>query len=137
MTEPGSPDHPNATRVRQLFAAFANRDITTVRDLLAEHAVWHFPGVHGALAGDHRGHDGIFQFLARVMSLTEGTFHLDLHDVIANDETAVALLTGHAQRNGKILHNPTSLHMKLNGGRVTELWEYVWDLTHVEDFWSD
>jgi len=130
-------DHPNATRIKQLFAALGNRDVGTVRQYLAEDAVWHFPGGRGALAGDHHGHDRIFQFLALVMTLTQGTFHLEFHDVVAHEETAVAFFTGHGQRNGKTLHNPTSLRMTIAAGKVTELWEYVWDLPHVEDFWSE
>ncbi len=70
------------------------------------------------------------------MTLTEGTFHLDLHDVVANDETAIALFTGHGERSGKTLRNPTCLRIKIEDGKVVELWEYVWDLDHVEGFWS-
>ena len=74
--------------------------------------------------------------MTSVVALTSGTFRLDLHEVIANDDTAVALFTGHAQRSGKKLLNPTSLRMHIREGKVTELWEFVWDLEQVEDFWS-
>jgi uncharacterized protein len=70
-------EHPNAALIRRLFQAFAERDFATAQSIIAEDAVWHFPGTRGALAGEHRGHEAIFRFLASVMTLSGGTFHLD------------------------------------------------------------
>jgi ketosteroid isomerase-like protein len=129
-------EHPNATRVRELFAAFGRADIGAVRAVIPEHAVWHFPGRHGQLAGAHRGRDAIFAFLLNVQALTTHTFHLELIDVLANDAHAVALFRGHAQRNDKTLDNPTCLRLRLEHGQVVEVWEFVWDLFTVDDFWA-
>src|SRR5262249_19828024 len=114
---PGSPacaigappmDHPNAIRVRELFAAFATGDVDTIRAVIPEHAVWHFPGRRGQLAGTHRGRDAIFAFLLRVRALTGGRFHLELIDVVGNDVHVVALFRGRAERDGRALDNPTA-----------------------------
>jgi hypothetical protein len=128
--------HPNAIRIRELFAAFRGGDIDTVRSVIPEHAVWHFPGRRGQLAGSHRGRDAIFAFLLNVQGLTDHSFHLDLIDVLANDQHAVALFRGHAERNGKTLDNPTCLRMRIEQGQVVEVWEFVWDLFAVDEFWS-
>lgn len=129
-------DHPNARRIRQLFHAFSAGDVDTIRQIIPEDAVWHFPGRHGKLAGDHAGRDAIFAFLMNVQALTQHTFHLDLIDVLANDHHAVALFRGQGRRNGKMLDNPTCLRMRLNdAGQVTEVWEFVWNLYDVDDFW--
>jgi uncharacterized protein len=129
-------EHSNAARVRALFAAFRSGDVDAVRAIIAEHAVWHFPGRRGQLAGAHRGRDAIFAFLLNVRALTDGTFHLELIDVLANDTHAVALFRGHGQRNGKTLDNPTCLQMRLDQGQVVEVREFVWDLYAVDEFWS-
>jgi ketosteroid isomerase-like protein len=129
-------EHPNATRIRQMFTAFGAGDVSTVRELIPENAVWHFPGRRGQLAGDHRGRDAILAFLINVQGLTNNTFHLDLIDVVANDHTAVAVFRGQATRNGKSLDNPTCLRLRMQNGRVMEVWEFVWDLFHVDEFWS-
>ena len=129
-------DHPNAMRIRDLFTAFRNRDLATIQQVIPDDAVWHFPGRHGQIAGDHRGRDAILGFLLQVQALTEGTFHLDLIDVVANDDRAVALFRGRAERNGKTLDNPTCLVMRMRAGSIVEVWEYVWDLYHVDDFWT-
>ena len=99
-------------------------------------AVWRFPGRRGKLAGTHRGRAGVMEFLMKVPVLTGGTFRLELEDILANDSNAVAIFRGSAQRGGKTLDNPTALCMKMREGRVTEVWEFVWDLNHVEDFWA-
>jgi ketosteroid isomerase-like protein len=131
-----SPHHPNATLVRELFAAFRNGNAARVEAAIPDDAVWHFPGRRGRLAGAHRGRQAIFVFLTKVMELTGGTFELDLIDVLANDRRAVALFRGTARREGKSLDNPTCLSMRIENGRIVELWEFVWDLYHVDDFWS-
>jgi uncharacterized protein len=130
------PEHPNATRIRELFAAFRSGDIETIRAVIAEDAVWHFPGRRGQLAGNHRGRDAIFAFLLNARALTDGTIHLELIDVLANEVHAVALFHGHGQRQGRTLDNPTCLRIRLDQGQVIEVWEFVWDLFAVDEFWS-
>lgn len=129
-------EHPNAALVRSMFDAFARRDAAAIAAAIPEDAVWHFPGKRGALAGEHRGREAILLFLANVMALSAGTFRLELHDVRASDDGAVALFTGHGVRNGKTLDNPTCLRIDIRDGKVAEIWEFVWDLEHVEEFWS-
>jgi hypothetical protein len=129
-------EHPNAALVRSMFDAFARRDAAAMATAIPEDAVWHFPGRRGALAGAHRGREAILLFLANVMALTAGTFRLELQDVRASGDGAVALFTGHGVRNGKTLDNPTCLRIDIRHGKIAEIWEFVWDLEHVEEFWS-
>jgi ketosteroid isomerase-like protein len=130
------PEHPNATYVRDMFAAFKRADLAAIQEAIPADAVWHFPGRHGKLAGSHRGRDAILGFLMNVASLTGGSFHLDMEDVIANDRVAIALFRGHGTRDGKTLDNPTCLKMRVANGKIAEVWEFVWDLFAVDEFWS-
>jgi ketosteroid isomerase-like protein len=129
-------EHPNAKRIRDLFDAFRSGDVTAIENAMAADAVWHFPGRAGRLAGSHRGREAIFAFLGRVMELTDGTFALELEDVVAGDERAVAVFRGHGTRAGKTLDNPTCLVVRLKDGKATEIHEFVWNLFEVDDFWS-
>ena len=129
--------HPNVQRIRQLFQAFEQGDLVTIHEMIPTEAVWHFPGRQGKLAGTHSGRDAIFAFLMNVQALTNNTFQLDLIDVLANDAHAVALFRGHGSRNGRTLDNPTCLRMRLNArGQIVEVWEFVWDLYQVDEFWA-
>jgi ketosteroid isomerase-like protein len=130
-------EHDNARRIRALFAAFRQGDLGVIEATIAEDAVWHFPGRRGKLAGDHVGRDAILRFLLSVPELTGGTFHLELIDVVANERNAVVLFRGSGRReDGRVLDNPTCLRVRMHEGRAAELWEFVWDLDHVEAFWA-
>ncbi|MFN2376243.1 MAG: nuclear transport factor 2 family protein [Candidatus Binatia bacterium] len=129
-------EHPNALLVRDLFRAFRENDLAAVEKVIPDHATWAFPGRAGRIAGVHEGRAGILGFLMNVMSLTEGTFHLELEDVVAGDRHAVALFTGHGRRGDKVLENPTCLRMRIEDGQIVEIREFVWDLFAVDDFWS-
>lgn len=131
-----SGEHPNAARIRALFAAFKGADLATIQATIPEDAVWHFPGRRGKLAGAHRGRAAVLQFLMSVPQLTGGTFHLDMEHVLADDAHAVAFFRGHGTRDGKTLDNPTCLRMRLVDGQVVEVWEFVWDLFAVDEFWA-
>ncbi|MCH8813749.1 MAG: nuclear transport factor 2 family protein [Chloroflexi bacterium] len=129
-------EHTNVTAIRDLFTALRERDATTIARLLPEDAAWRFPGRRGKLAGEHRGREAILRFLASVMTLTDGTFELKLEDVVGGDDHVIVLFTGHAQRHGKTLENPTCLRIEMRNGLPSEFREFVWDLDHVDDFWA-
>ena len=92
--------------------------------------------IGGGLAGSHRGRERILEFLAKVVELSAGTFSLDLVDVVANDDWAIALFEGHGTRNGRTLRNPTCLRIRVRDGQMSEIHEFVWDLYDVDAFWS-
>lgn len=131
-----SAEHPNAAAVRRIFDAFAARDPAAIQAAIPEECVWHFPGSRGKLAGEHCGRGAIMQFITKVAVLTGGTFHLDVHDITASDDHVVVLFTGHGERDGKTLDNPTALVIRMKDGAPAEIREFVWDLDHVDDFWS-
>lgn len=128
-------EHPNAVLVRNMFAAFERAELAELQTAIPTHAVWHFPGRKGKLAGEHSGRDAILAFFMNVGGLTGGTFHLELEDVLADDRYAVALFRGYGTRDGKTLDNPTCLKMRIENGAIVEVWEFVWDLFAVDDFW--
>ena len=92
--------HPNEELVRSAFEAFANGDTDTLRQLIDQDAVWHTPG-RNQLSGDHRGVDAILGFFAKTMELSGGTFRIDVHDIVANDNHAVALFDARAEREDR------------------------------------
>ena len=95
--------HPNEDLVRDGFAAFERGDMDALRKQICTDDVrWHNPG-RGPISGDYEGIDQVIQYFARVLELTGGTFSLEQHDVLANDEHAVALVTVRGERAGKQL----------------------------------
>jgi uncharacterized protein len=97
--------HPNEDVVREGFAAFGRGDIDALRkQFLADDVCWHVVG-RNPLAGDYEGPEQVMQLFARLFELSGGTLSLELHDVLANDEHAVALYTARGERAGKQLND--------------------------------
>ena len=97
--------HPNEDLVREGFAAFGRGDVDALRkQFFTDDVRRHAPG-RNPVSGDYEGTEQVLQFFARLVELTDGTFSLELHDVLANDEHAVALVTVRAERAGKQLND--------------------------------
>jgi uncharacterized protein len=125
--------HPNEELVRRGFDAFNTGDVNMLRELFHQDAVWHAPG-RNPVAGDHQGVDAILGFFARTMEVTGGTFRVELHDVVANDEHAVAIYVSRGQREGRTLDNNTVLVSHIRNGRLAEAWQLSADQYAADEF---
>jgi uncharacterized protein len=114
-------EHPNIARIRDGYAAFAKGDFAVLTDLFAEDLVWH-QGGRSQLAGDYRGRDAVFGYFAKLMEVTEGSFHVDVHAVLADDKHGVALTVATASRGGRSMTANDADVMHLRDGKVTEFW---------------
>ena len=128
-------DHPNAALMRRATEAFSKGDITTLKQIIAEDAVWHVPG-RSQVAGDYRGHDQIFGYFAKLMELTGGTFKVDLHDVLATDDHVINLDRMTASRGDKTLDMDLVLVVHPKDGKIAEAWDLFSDQYGWDDFWS-
>jgi ketosteroid isomerase-like protein len=127
--------HPNEDLTRKGYEAFGKGDMQTVSDLFADDIVWHVPG-RSSLSGDYKGKDQVFGLFARLVELTGGTFRLELHDVLANDDHAVVLAESHAEREGRVLNDRGVNVLHLSDGKVTEFWGHAGDTYAVDEFWG-
>lgn len=128
--------HPNEDLVRDAFAAFGRGDIDALRDqYFADGIRWHLPG-RSPLAGDYDGVAQVMEFFGRIFELSGGTFRTELHDVVANDELAVALYATVAEREGRRLDDNNASTFHIRDGKVTEVWTQPTDMYAVDEFWS-
>lgn len=115
-------EHPNVARIRDGYAAFAKGDFGVLNDLFAEDLVWRVDG-RSQLARVYHGRDEVYEFFGRLMELTEGSFHLDVHAVLADDQHGVALVIATASRGGKSVTIDEAHAFHLRDGKVTEFWD--------------
>jgi len=120
-------EHPNVARLRDGYAAFAKGDFAVLNDIFAEDLLWHEPG-RNQLAGDYRGRDAVYAFFAKLMEVTEGSFHLDLQAVFADDEQGVALVVSTASRGGRSVKVNDAHIFHLRDGKVVEFWNASTDM---------
>jgi uncharacterized protein len=94
--------------------------------------VAHTPGQH-PLAGTHEGRASTF---AEEFERSSGTYSVDVHDVLANEEHIVALLHARAYREGKRLDQSYVIVFHMREGKVHAAWEVWKDQPSVDEFWS-
>ena len=115
-------EHPNVARIRDGYAAFAKGDFAVLNDLFAEDVLWHEAG-RNQLSQEYRGRDAVYAFFGRLMEVTAGTFHIDLHAVFADDEHGVALVRMNLSRGDKTVTTNDAHVFHLRDGKVTEFWD--------------
>jgi uncharacterized protein len=125
----------NEALVRAIFAAFARKEGFALRRLFAEDAVWTVPG-RGVMAGEYRGREEIFRFLARLPKETEGTYGSSLRDVLASEDRAAALYTARGARKGRALELEQVLLFRIEDGLVREVLALPSDPEAFEAFWA-
>lgn len=128
-------EHPHVQLVRDGYAAFAASDLDGIRALFHPEITWHIGG-RSPVTGDYKGLDAVFGFFGKVLEWTGGTLRNELHDVVANDDHAVALLTQTAEHNGKKLSARFAHIQHITKGKVTESWYFPDDSYAVDDFWT-
>jgi ketosteroid isomerase-like protein len=119
-------EHPNAAIVRALYAGGGDADA----QLLHDDAVWHLPG-RQPMSGDHVGREAVL----RAMAHFEG-IQLEVHDVIANDTHAVALLRAKGERKGRTYDALEVDVFHLRDGKIAEFWSFSEDQYQTDAYWS-
>ena len=128
--------HPNEDLVREAYAAFGRGDMDALRkQYFTDDVRYHVAG-RSPLAGDYEGTEQVLQYFARLVELSGGTLSLELHDVLANDEHAVALVTVRGQRAGRQLTDNEVLTYHIRDGKVSEVWVHATDQYAADEFFS-
>jgi uncharacterized protein len=128
-------EHANAGLFRRSYAAFQAGDLDTVRSLLADDVIWHNPGSNH-LSGDYRGADAAMGLFVKFSEDSGGTFKVDVHDILANDTHAVALITASGRKGGKTMNSRGAHVVHIAGGKLTESWAFDEDQRQVDEFWG-
>jgi ketosteroid isomerase-like protein len=123
--------HPNEKVVRDLYAARERGDLDAVAQLLAPDIDWHEPYEY---LGDIKGRDHVIETLREAIDATGGTFRIHLHDVLANDEHAVALVQWSARRDARAMQGQEIAVYHVRDGVVREVWFTANDPGSVDEF---
>ena len=129
-------EHPNVALVRRAMQAMnemdvskANEEMAVVDAFMADDIVWHEIG----RAEPRRGKD---ELRAEMSSMGDTTIKYELHDVVANDDHAIALGTATATRNGKTLVYRTAEIFHIRDGKATERWAFSDDTAEIVAFFA-
>ena len=127
--------HPNEEVARKASEALSKGDMETFLSLHTDDTVVHFPG-RGAMAGDHRGKDGVAKLLQQQMQILDSPPEIENHDILTNDDHTVLLNKSRATRGGKILEQDQIVVMHITGGKIAEVWLQFSDQQGLDEFAS-
>jgi uncharacterized protein len=128
--------HVNLENLRRAYTAFSTGDMATIGGLMSEDTVWHILG-HSHLAGDYKGKEAVFGFFGKLMEETAGTFRVEVHDVLANGEHSIGLVTERAEKGDKKWES-RAVHVVHtdSDGRTREFWAFQEDQAATDVFWG-
>jgi len=124
-------DHPNAATVRAIAErAEQGGDMTAAFESLADDVVWHEIGRDEPIRGKQA-------LMERFAGMAEGgTIKTETHDVVANDEHTIQLVTATATIGDRQLVYRTAEIYHMRDGLVTERWAFSDDTQRIIDFFG-
>ena len=124
-------DHPNAAALRAAAErAEQSGDLMSGIDMLADDVVWHEIGSDQPIRGKQA-------LMERMSGLSEGgSITTETHDIVANDEHAVQLVTATATMGDKQLVYRTAEIFHMKDGKVTERWAFSDDTDRINKFFG-
>jgi len=124
-------DHPNAAMVRNMLESLNSGDMQGMADGLADDVVWHEIGNPEPVRGKAA-------LTARFTGPGAPDYEItgELHDVVANDDHTVALVTAHATRAGRTLTYRVAEIYHIRDGKIAERWAFSDDTGAINDFFG-
>lgn len=127
--------HPNEELLRREYSARAGRDMNGLAELFCDDIVWHVPG-RSAIAGHYRGNDAVMEYVRRRQELGAGTFEIEVHGVLANDDWGLVISTGRARRGGEPHKWRAHGLYRFRAGKIAECWVLPEDQYQFDEIWS-
>jgi ketosteroid isomerase-like protein len=126
----------NAELLRTGYEGFASGDVAAVFAIFAEDVAFHIPG-HSPISGDYTGHEEVGGFFQSLGERSNGTFKIDVQDILDNgDDTVVALVTHVARREAAELAMRAVHVWQVKDGKATSHQSFVADDHESDAFWS-
>ncbi len=123
-------DHPNAVLLRNANDAMEAGDMEPWMNLVADDVVWHEIGRDEPVRGKAA-------LMERFSGLNTGaTFAGDTHDIIANDEHTVALVTANVTMGDRSISYRTAEIYHIRDGKITERWAFSDDTEAINRFFA-
>jgi ketosteroid isomerase-like protein len=114
-------DHPNAALARSAMDAFNQGDLEAFAATIHDDVVWHAPGAN-RFSGERAGKaSSLERFKEQAQDGLRVSFD-DVHDIVANDEHVVALLTIRFTRGDDSVTSPSIFVMHVRAGKMVEFW---------------
>ena len=124
-------DHPNAAIIRRAAEETERTgDIMSSMELLDDDVVWHEIGRDEPIRGKQA-------LMERFQGMPEGaSIKTETHDVLANDEHTIQLVTATATLGDQQLVYRTAEIYHMRDGKITERWAFSDDTDRINKFFA-
>ena len=124
-------DHPNAAKIRAVAEEVERTgDMSVAFNGIDDDIVWHEIGSDEPI----RGKQAVIE---RFSGMPEGaTIKTETHDILANDEHAIQLVTATATMGDQELVYRTAEIYHMRDGKVTERWAFSDDTERINRFFG-
>ena len=125
-------DHPNAAKIRAAAEAMERSgDMMSQMELLDDDVVWHEIGRDEPI----RGKQALMERFSG-MAGGGGSIKVETHDVVANDEHTIQLVTATATMGDKSFTYRTAEILHMRDGKITERWAFSDDTDRINKFFG-
>jgi uncharacterized protein len=130
-------DHPMIRLLTAGHIRYGELSLERLRLGIADDVVWYTPGNH-PLSGKIEGIEGVFEWLRKSAEVTNGTFRVEMHRILADDEWAAVISTYRGERKGMVLEMPgvQLFRRDMDTNKIVEARIWVYDDVFVNKFWS-
>jgi len=125
----------NGELIRSGYEAFSKGDMETIAKIFDPNIRWTVSG-RNKISGTYNGLEETFAFFGKLMELTDGTFAVGIHDLLASDDHVVVLVKESASRQGKALESDDVHVWHIDKGKAVEFWGISKDQHEVDEFWE-
>jgi ketosteroid isomerase-like protein len=116
----------NIQTVKDFFAAIGRGDKQGLLALSAEDIEWIIPGKDWPLAGTHRGHAGLADFLQKASEMVETSYPKPPEFVAQGDRVlVVGLATGRIKATNRTFEDNWVFDITVRNNKVTKIREYI------------
>lgn len=124
-------DHPSIDLVQRLYAAFGSGDLDAVTAAMSPDIRWHNSGTDWT-AGTLEGIPAVLTYLTADDHVAEST--RDVVDILASDARVAVIAHGTARRGDTWQDLDVVQVLRVEDGRVAEVWNYLWDQHAIAEF---
>jgi len=124
-------DHPNAAKIRAVADETERTgDMSSAFEGIDDNIVWHEIGSDEPIRGKQA-------LIERFSGMPEGaSIKTETHDVVANDEHAIQLVTATATMGDQELVYRTAEIYHMRDGKITERWAFSDDTERINRFFG-
>jgi hypothetical protein len=112
--------HPDAEIILSGYEAFAKGDMEAVSAVFHDDIQWHAPGT-SVLSGEYSGKAEVFGLFGKLAEITDGTFHQEIHAIVADDDHVVVLTNG-GQEKPRPFSGRQVFVWHVRDGKAAECW---------------